>query len=134
MLTMGMVSGMSILKVDHGPLSLHTESFGNQCHHVIVLISGAGATARFWSNDFCEQIVEAGYYVIRFDHRDQGLSSAVNYEHYPYTVKELAGDVIAILDAYHIQQAHIVGHSMGGTIAQLLAIYFITGKLSAFKP
>lgn len=95
-----------------------------------VLISGAGASAMFWSDHFCEILVNSGYRVIRFDHRDQGLSDAVDWDSSPYTVDDLAKDVINILDANKIRQAHVVGHSMGGTIAQLLAIHHPNRLLS----
>lgn len=95
-----------------------------------VLISGAGASAMFWSDHFCEMLVEDGNRVIRFDHRDQGLSDAVDWDISPYLVEDLAKDVINILDANNIKKAHIVGHSMGGTIAQLLAIYYPDRLLS----
>jgi pimeloyl-ACP methyl ester carboxylesterase len=78
--------------------------------------------AHFWTDPFCNTLMREGYYVIRFDHRDSGLSSAVDFEKEPYSVVNLAEDVIAILNALCIKKAHIVGHSMGGTIAQLLAI------------
>lgn len=101
---------------------LYTESFGNSKNSAIVLVSGAMAPARFWNNDFCQQLSDTGYFVIRYDHRDMGLSTAIDYEKNPYTINDLAYDVIAILDAYNIKKAHIVGHSMGGLIAQLLAL------------
>ena len=109
--------------VVHEGISLNTEAFGDIKNQAVILISGAGAPARFWTDSLCEKLVHADYFVVRFDHRDQSLSSGVNFEKNPYTVLDLANDVIAILDAYNIKQAHVVGHSMGGTIAQLLAIH-----------
>jgi len=80
------------------------------------------ASARFWIDTFCQQLADKGYFVIRYDHRDMGLSSAIDYMKNPYTINDLANDAIAVLDAYNIKKAHIVGHSMGGAIAQLLAL------------
>jgi len=111
-----------IVKSDN--LQLWTESIGNKQDIPCLLISGAGAPAKFWSDNFCRQLVEADYFVIRYDHRDQGLSDAVDWDTNPYTVKDLADDAIQILNAYEIKKAHVVGHSMGGRIAQLLAIYY----------
>jgi pimeloyl-ACP methyl ester carboxylesterase len=91
---------------------------------VCLLISGAGASAMFWSEDFCKYLLQAGYSVIRFDHRDQGLSDAVNWDEKPYTVEDLAKDAMHILDEYGIEKAHVIGHSMGGIIAQWLAIQY----------
>jgi len=112
-----------IFWIKHNNIVLWTESLGDPRNSACLLISGAGAPAKFWTNEFCRMLVDAGYYVIRFDHRDQGLSSAVDFEQHPYTVLDLTEDVIAILDGYRIKKAHIIGHSMGGMIAQLLAIY-----------
>jgi pimeloyl-ACP methyl ester carboxylesterase/chloramphenicol 3-O-phosphotransferase len=103
-------------------ISLYTEFFGNSKNPAVLLISGAMAPSRFWIDDFCQQLSNAGYFVIRYDHRDMGLSSAIDYSKNPYTLKDLAADATAILDAYDIKKAHIVGHSMGGAIAQLLAL------------
>ena len=101
---------------------LYTESFGIQSDPAIVLISGTMATARFWIDDFCQQLAEMGYFVIRYDHRDTGLSTEIDYAKNSYTLNDMAKDVIAILDAYKIHKAHIVGHSMGGLIAKICAI------------
>lgn len=108
--------------VKHGDIILWTESSGNPKNPAVLLISGAGAPAKFWTDNFCKTLISAGYFVIRFDNRDIGLSSAVDFEKHPYTTLDMAKDVIAILDAYCIQKANIVGHSMGGRIVQLLAL------------
>ena len=76
---------------------------------------------KLWTDVYCEKMVNAGYSVIRFDHRDQGLSDGVDWEKNPYTIEDIAKDVINILNAYDINKAHVVGHSMGGMIAQWLA-------------
>jgi len=103
-------------------IELYTESFGESKNQAIVLVSGAMAPARFWIDEFCQPLADAGYFVIRYDHRDMGLSSAIDYAQHPYILDDLAKDAVAILDAYGIKKAHIVGHSMGGAIAQLLAL------------
>jgi pimeloyl-ACP methyl ester carboxylesterase len=89
-----------------------------------ILISGAGAPAMFWTDAFCEQLISANLNVIRFDHRDQGLSDAIDWDTHPYTLDDLATDVITILNAYDIEKAHVIGHSMGGMIAQWMAIKY----------
>jgi len=108
--------------VHSGSIKLWVETFGPPSLPSVLLISGAGASARFWTDDMCERIASGGYYVVRFDHRDTGLSSHVDWEKSPYTVIDLSRDALAILDHLKIQRAHIVGHSMGGTVAQLTAI------------
>ena len=103
-------------------IELYTESFGNQSNPACLLIAGAMAPARFWIDEFCQQLADAGYFVIRYDHSDMGLSSAIDYAKNPYTLNDLAKDAIGILDAYNVEKAHLIGHSMGGAIAQLMAL------------
>lgn len=105
-------------------LTFWTENFGNHSDPTCLLICGAGAPAKFWTDAFCSAIANRGYFVIRYDHRDQGLSSTVDYKRHPYTVRDLANDSLGILDGYEVTKAHVIGHSMGGMIAQLLAIFF----------
>lgn len=111
-------------------IELYTESFGKPSNPGVLLISGAMAPARFWTDDFCRQLADAGYFIIRYDHRDIGLSSAVNYAAHPYTLNSLAQDAVAVLDGYTIKKVHLVGHSMGGAIAQLVALDFPDRVLS----
>jgi len=106
-------------------LNLWTQLLSNEkCSNVCLLISGAGASAMFWTDEFCRYLVRAGYSVIRFDHRDQGLSDGVDWDKNSYTIDDLAQDIIHILDAYDLKKAHIVGHSMGGIVAQWLAVKY----------
>lgn len=116
--------------VKSGYIELYTEHFGKQSNPAVLLISGAMASARFWADSFCRHIADHGYFVIRYDHRDMGRSSAIDYTKNPYTLKDLEKDTIAILDAYKISKAHLVGHSMGGTTAQLVALDYPTRVLS----
>jgi len=116
--------------VSSGNVEIYTEHVGNISHPAILLIAGAMAPAKEWPDVFCQQLAAKHYFVIRYDHRDMGLSSAIDYAHNPYTMTDLAHDAIAILDAYGIQKAHIVGHSMGGSIAQLLALDYPDRVLS----
>jgi len=83
-----------------------------------------GASAIIWSNEFIQPLLEAGYQVIRYDNRDTGLSSwMTNWdESNPYTLEDMAKDGMAVLDDLGIQKAHVVGASMGGMIAQRMAI------------
>lgn len=108
--------------ISHDEVILYSETFGSPTAKTCLLIAGAGASARFWTDTFCERISSHGYFVIRYDHRDSGLSSAIDYEPHPYTVYDLAQDAFIILDTYAIEKAHVIGHSMGGLIAQIMAI------------
>jgi len=105
-------------------IQIWTEMFGDQQNPAVLLISGAMAPARFWTDEFCKQISDAGCFVIRYDHRDIGLSVSIDYEKNPYTLNDLTNDAIAILDTFNIGKAHFVGHSMGGMLVQLLALNY----------
>ena len=69
-------------------------------------------------------LAERGFFVIRYDHRDIGESSVVDWKTSPYGLLELAEDALGILDAYGIEQAYFVGHSMGGYVCQTIAVEF----------
>lgn len=91
---------------------------------VIVLIMGNGNDALSWPVSFVSSLVAEDYEVVRFDHRGTGLSTSTKKwkKKDPYSLDDMAGDVIAILDTLNVQKAHVVGASMGGMIAQLVAI------------
>jgi len=85
----------------------------------VLLIMGLGGNALEWPLYFVEPLVEAGYHVIRYDNRGTGLSS---YGGAGYSIEDMAGDAVAVLDHLNIREAHIVGMSMGGMIAQVMAV------------
>ena len=123
-------------------ITIAYESFGDSNNETIILIQGIGATLLNYPTEFCQQLAAKGYRVIRFDNRDIGLSSHLdslgqpNWEALfpfiktcnpaplPYTLLDMAKDVIGLMDALQIQKAHIAGASMGGAIAQLVVIHF----------
>lgn len=86
----------------------------------MLFIEGFSAQLIGWRDEFCEQFIEAGYTVVRLDNRDAGLSA--RFPGHAYTLADMAEDVVALLDALDITSAHIVGQSMGGMIAQELAL------------
>lgn len=102
--------------------TLWSESFGDPADRAVLLIMGAMNQGIFWPDDFCAGLAQAGYYVIRYDHRDTGKSSTVDFQQHPYDLDTLAQDALAVLHSRNIDKAVIVGLSMGGYIAQLLAI------------
>jgi pimeloyl-ACP methyl ester carboxylesterase len=108
--------------VQSGSIKLWTESFGESKNPAVLLIMGAGAQGIFWPDCFCQLLADKGFFVIRYDNRDSGQSSAINFSRHPYVLDDMADDAIALLDAYGISKAHIIGASMGGSIAQLLAL------------
>ena len=106
----------------------------------VLLIMGVGAQLPMWPDGFCARLIDSGYRVIRFDHRDTGLSTKMRGARakgsvyprvlrylvgrgspVPYTLVDLADDVKGLLDHLGIDRAHVVGASMGGMIAQVLA-------------
>ena len=90
----------------------------------VLLLMGSGGDALIWPPTFVRAFVSAGYQVIRYDHRGTGMSDRVeNWDRKnPYSIADMAGDAVAVLDELTIQQAHLVGLSMGGMIAQEIAI------------
>ncbi|MCX7337981.1 MAG: alpha/beta hydrolase [Alphaproteobacteria bacterium] len=110
--------------VQNGEISLWTEDFGDASDPTVLLMRGIGGTGVTWSLSFCEFLVKNGYHVIRYDQRDSGLSSYVDYNHHPYRLIDLAADVVCILDSYRVKKAHVIGISMGGFVSQMVAIHF----------
>ena len=110
-------------------VALEVEVLGNSQKETVLLISGAGATKEFWNDKFCNSLIEEGYQIIRYNHRDVGASthfpSCNNYLKGPYTLHEMIFDAKAILCALDIKEVHFIGHSMGGAIAQLLAYILV---------
>jgi pimeloyl-ACP methyl ester carboxylesterase len=105
-------------------IEIFTQSFGERSNPAVILIMGATAQGLMWPNSFCESLADLGLFVIRYDHRDTGQSSRIDYCAKPYYLYDLASDVLAILDSYQIDRAHFIGASMGGQIAQNIAINY----------
>lgn len=99
-----------------------TQTFGSRDDPALLLIMGATASMLSWPDEFCAVLAERGRYVIRFDHRDTGQSTTVPPGQADYAVEDLAADVIGILNEFQLEAAHILGMSLGGLIAQILAL------------
>lgn len=102
--------------------SLTTEQFGTATRGTILLAMGATASMVWWPTELCEALAEGGYQVIRFDHRDTGTSTTGAPGEVNYDLADLSEDLAAILDAYGATAAHVVGMSLGGLAAQMLAV------------
>jgi len=118
------------------------EIFGEAGAEPMLLIMGLGAQMVLWDDAFCEQLAARGLRVIRFDNRDIGQSSKLSGGKRltalellklrllkipvaaPYRLRDMAQDTVALMDALSIRSAHLVGASMGGMIAQEIAISF----------
>jgi pimeloyl-ACP methyl ester carboxylesterase len=126
-----------------GDIELYYEDMGDPNHPAVLLIMGLGAQLLLWRKGFCEKLVNQGLRVIRYDNRDVGLSTkmtgrrvdsamvaglARSFVGKPspavYKLEDMADDAAALLDHLGIQQAHVVGGSMGGMIAQIFAAKF----------
>ena len=108
--------------IKNGGIELATESFGDPAHATLLLIMGATASMLGWPDEFCTELARQGLHVIRFDHRDTGQSTTVPPGEATYAVEDLADDAVAILDGYGCARAHLIGMSLGGYIAQMLAV------------
>lgn len=100
-------------------IELEYEAFGPPDGAPMLLIGGLGTQLVSWDEEFCKLLADHGYHVIRFDNRDAGLSTWMDGE---YTLDDMAADTVGLLDALGIPAAHLVGASMGGFIAQLVAL------------
>lgn len=103
-------------------VELCVETFGAPEDPAVLLLGGAAATMDWWETPFCQRIAAGGRFVLRYDHRDTGESTGWPVGAPGYTGADLRADALALLDAYGIDAAHLVGLSMGGAIAQVLAI------------
>ena len=116
-------------------IELEYDTFGDPSDTPLLLISGLATQMISWQETFCELLASRGFFVIRFDNRDVGLSTymeaagppdigaALRGEGHPaYQLDDMAADVAGLLDSLGIRAAHLVGASMGGFIAQLVAI------------
>jgi pimeloyl-ACP methyl ester carboxylesterase len=126
---------MSEQFADLGEISLCYETFGDPSDPTILLIMGLATQMIAWRDEFCRELADAGFHVVRFDNRDCGRSTHL-VDKPPtigqmlrrvklaadYTLADLAGDAAGLLDHLGVERAHIVGASMGGMIAQTLAI------------
>jgi pimeloyl-ACP methyl ester carboxylesterase len=105
----------------NGGIELEYDTFGSAADPAVVLVSGLGAQMITFHEDFCGKLVDKGYFVVRFDNRDVGLSTKIE-DGSSYTLAEMADDTAGLLDHLGIDAAHVVGVSMGGMIAQTVAI------------
>ncbi|WP_154959180.1 alpha/beta fold hydrolase [Paenibacillus polysaccharolyticus] len=137
---------MNMLRVND--IDIAYDSYGSEKNETILLIAGLGTQMIRWTVPFCEMLAARGFRVIRFDNRDTGLSThfsnhaTLDFEalaktlmsgklpDLPYTLDDMADDTIGLLNALGIKKAHVVGRSMGGMIAQLMASQYPERVLS----
>ncbi len=115
-------------------ITLCHDSFGDPSDQPMLLIMGLGTQMIAWREDFCEQLASRGFYVVRFDNRDAGLSTHVTgppptlrqmftrkLPESAYSLEDMADDTLRLTEALNLGPVHVVGASMGGMIGQVLA-------------
>lgn len=135
------ISSRPAARVPVNGIELCYDTFGDRSSPPLLLIMGLGTQMIAWEEAFCEELAGRGYFVVRFDNRDVGLSSKLSQHGMPdvvslfsqalmgkpvkapYTLRDMANDTVGLLDALDIERAHIVGASMGGMIGQEMAIH-----------
>jgi pimeloyl-ACP methyl ester carboxylesterase len=123
-------------------IELCYDTFGDPAAAPLLLIMGLGSQMIAWDDEFCARLAARGFWVIRFDNRDIGLSTKFHQAGVPnvaaammaqmmgkptgapYTLRDMADDAVGLLDALGIDTAHVIGVSMGGAIAQEMAIHY----------
>jgi pimeloyl-ACP methyl ester carboxylesterase len=103
-------------------VELCTEAFGDAADPTILLVHGVAAAMDFWDDELCRRLAAGPRHVVRYDHRDTGRSTTYPPAAPGYTGRDLADDAVAILDALGVASAHLVGQSMGGALAQRVAL------------
>lgn len=121
-------------RVHANGIEIAYETFGDPAGSPVVMIMGLGTQMIAWPDEVCADLAGRGHYVVRFDNRDVGLSTHLPELGVPslrnivlpsapaYSIDDMADDTAGLLDALDLRSAHIVGASMGGFIAQALAI------------
>jgi pimeloyl-ACP methyl ester carboxylesterase len=128
------------VKARVGELELEYDTFGDRGSPAMLLVMGLGSQMVHWDEHFCRLLAERGFFVVRFDNRDAGLSTKLEAAgrpnvpqayldagmgrpvNAPYRLWDMADDAVGLLDELDIDRAHVVGVSMGGMIAQEMAV------------
>lgn len=106
----------------NGAVQIAYETFGKLGGRPLLLINGLDGQMIGWPDGFCTALVDAGFQVVRFDLRDQGLSTHFTGKRRAYTTADIIDDMMAVLDAHEWQSANLVGLSAGGGLAQFAAL------------
>jgi len=116
-----MPRAVNLTNETNGTFELEYETFGSTDDPALICISGLGSQLLSYPVELCQAFVDRGFYVIRMDNRDAGLSS-MSSDDDSYTLDDMADDVVAVLNAAEVTDAVVLGVSMGGMIAQVTAI------------
>jgi pimeloyl-ACP methyl ester carboxylesterase len=115
-----MTGGQRIVEVNG--VDLCVDATGGAADPAVLLIGGMGASMDWWEEEFCQRLAAGGRFVIRYDHRDTGQSVSYPAGAPGYTGADLAADAVGVLDAFGRRSAHLAGVSMGGALAQQVAL------------
>jgi pimeloyl-ACP methyl ester carboxylesterase len=126
-----------------GDITICYETFGDPANPTLLLVMGLATQMVGWHEDFCRQLADEGFHVVRFDNRDSGRSTHIkasppsigqlarrSKKAAAYTLADMAADAVGLLDHLGVDRAHVVGASMGGMIAQTIAIRYPERVLS----
>lgn len=105
-----------------GSVELCIETFGRATDPTVLLIHGACASMLWWESDLCRRIAATGRHVVRYDNRDTGRSTSWPAGRPGYSLRDMIGDALGILDHLGVARAHVVGRSMSGAIALALGV------------
>jgi pimeloyl-ACP methyl ester carboxylesterase len=108
--------------VDSKGCKIATECFGSRHDPALILIMGATASMLGWPDTLCTALADKGLFVVRFDHRDTGMSTTLPPGKAEYAVEDMAEDVVSIMEAYGLFRVALMGMSLGGYIAQILSL------------
>ena len=107
-------------KARNGEVEIACEALGNPADPALLLMHGLGSSMLVWHEELCGGFVDRGFFVLRMDHRDSGLSTVLP-EGARYTLADMAGDAVAVLDHAGCERAVVCGYSLGGMVAQAMA-------------
>ena len=107
----------------NGEVEIAYETLGDEGDPALILLHGLGSSMLVWPAELCEGFVDRGFFVLRMDHRDSGLSTVLP-DGARYTLDDMAGDAMAVLDAAGCERAVVCGYSLGGMVAQAAAVVF----------
>jgi pimeloyl-ACP methyl ester carboxylesterase len=110
------------LMIANGEIVIATEAFGRAGDTPVVLVMGATASMLWWPDSFCRDLARAGRFLVRYDNRDTGQSTSSAAAEPDYSVEDMAGDLLAVMDGHGVPDAHVVGMSLGGLVAQIAAL------------
>jgi len=133
--------GIAMAFARNGDVEIYFETFGLATDPALLMINGLGSQCVNYRVEMCERLAASGYFVIRYDNRDVGLSSKMDESKFDvdaadasptndrrarhgYLLSDMSRDGLAVLDALNVSRAHVMGASMGGMIAQTMAIEY----------